>query len=391
MKFRRKILGIGAGMLATGMLIVPALPTMADNTFSYTPITGEAATSDDAFSFDKDFVMNKDACIPAATFSYAIAPGAAVNPTATTAGVIPGPTGATIADVVYSTNEQASANMTIDVSGDTKTATKKATVDMSSCSFSEPGVYRYVITESGTNNGVTNDSQLKRTLDVYVEDSGSGVLQIAGYVFYAGEKTDAPSKTATQATGKSEGYTNTYDSYDLTFGKEVKGNFGSRDQYFEYTVTLDVPEGTVLSVDISDADATPHDSDSTTVTTAANPTTLTAGANGITQKFYIHDGQYITIKEIPANAAYTVSENNEDYTKTDGIVAADNDEGVAHTDAQSGTMTADVKTGFTNTRDTVTPTGVFTPGVTTGIVVMTGAAVGLGTFIAVRKRRASQD
>lgn len=382
-KIKRMILGISAGVMASGLLVTPA---MAD-TFSYTPINGEAATSADAFKFDKDFQMAKDACIPAATFSYSITPGEPVNATATTAGVKPGPAGATIADVVYTTNDQTA---TVTTEGNTKTATKQATVDMSVCSFTEPGVYRYIITESGTNNGVTNDSETKRTLDVYVENGANNTLQIAGYVFYTGEKTDAPSKTATEATGKSEGYTNTYDSYDLTFGKEVKGNFGSLDQYFEYTVTLDVPEGTVLSVDVSGADATPHPSDATTKTTSANPTTLTAGASGINQKFYLHDGQYITIKEIPANAAYSVTEDNEDYAKTNGIVAADNKNSVAHSDAQTGTMTADIKTGYTNTRDTVTPTGVLN-GVGTYLLgggLIVAGAVAIGTFIAVKRKRA---
>ena len=117
-------------------------------------------------------------------------------------------------------------------------------------------------------------------------------------MFYEGTKTDAPSATATEATGKSEGYRNEYVTCDLEFGKEVKGNFGSLDQYFEFTVVLgNMAEGTVLNVDLSDADATPHASDANEVTTADNPTSLTVGADGtVTQKFYIHDGQYIVIK-----------------------------------------------------------------------------------------------
>lgn len=377
----KALCGLSVLMIGSTM----SLPVLADS-FAYTPITGPAASANNAFAFDKDFVMSKDATIPAATFNYAIAPGAEIAPTATTVGVKPGPAGAAIADVVYVT---ADTDATVTESGTEKTATKQAKVDLSACSFSEPGVYRYIITESGTNNGVTNDAKTKRTLDVYIENGADKTLQVAGYAFYEGEKTDAPSKTAETATGKSEGYTNTYDTYDLTFGKEVKGNFGSLDQYFEFTVTIAADEGTVLQVDISDADATPASNTATTKTTAANPTTLTAGANGITQKFYLHDGQYITIKDLPANATYSVTEDREDYQSANGIVAADNDDSVAHTDPQSGSITADVKTGYTNTRNTVTPTGVAgsLTSMLPGILTIGAGALGAGSIVAVRRKK----
>ena len=126
-----------------------------------------------------------------------------------------------------------------------------------------------------------------------------------------------------------------------------------------------------------------------TKTTAANPTTLTAGANGITQKFYLHDGQYITIKDLPANATYSVTEDREDYQSANGIVAADNDDSVAHTDPQSGSITADVKTGYTNTRNTVTPTGVAgsLTSMLPGILTIGAGALGAGSIVAVRRKK----
>lgn len=435
---KKKLLSL---LMCGALLVGSAIPAFAD-TFTYTPINGPSATSGDTFQFEKDFQMDKDANVPAATFTYTVAPGTAVNAGTGTAKVLAGVGTPTIANVVYTANEQASANMTVAVDGDVKTATKVAKVDFSSCSFTEPGIYRYIVTEGGTNQGVTNDPIPTRTLDVYVEnvdaqaaswefggqtyttqhavdeavqnaitDNGTDYeyagqhydsltdavaaaeadvvatpareagLAVTGYVFYEGTKTDAPSTTATTATGKSEGYTNVYDSYDLEFGKEVKGNFGSLDQYFEFTVVLGgMNEGTVLNVDLTDADATPHASDANQVTTAANPTSLTVGADGtVTQKFYIHDGQYIIIKNLPTNATYDITENAHDYTSVTGITAADNDEGVAHADAASGTITdASVKTGYTNTKDVVTPTGIantlttFAPAVVIGLVAIAG-------------------
>lgn len=362
------------------------------DTFSYTPINGPAATSADTFKFNKNLTMDKDQAVPAATFSFSVAPGAAVAAGTGTVAVKAGVGTPTIANVVYTANEQASANMTVATEGNTKTATKVAAVDFSGCSFTEPGIYRYIVTESGINQGVTNDSTTTRTLDVYVVNH-SGNLKVDNYVFYNGTKTDAPSATATSATGKSTGFTNRYAAKNLTFGKEVKGNFGSLDQYFEYTVNIgNMAAGSVLSVDLSDADATPHASDANQVTTAANPTSLTVGTNGsISQKFYIHDGQYITIKGLPAGATYSVTENAHDYTSAAGIAAADNDEKVAHTDATSGTIANDnIKTGYTNTKDAVTPTGIaksLTSFAPAGLIALLALS---GLFMVSRRRKANK-
>ena len=433
--FRTWAASLMAGALTVGML---ATPVMAD-TFSYTPLAGPATVADGAFEFDKDFEMSENATIPEATFNYTVTPGAKIDPAGGNAGVLAGVGTPTIESVVY---EVADSDAVINATGKDvptgkKVATKKTFVDLSGCSFTEPGIYRYIVTESGTNTGVTNDPILTRTLDVYVvneetegteavlytqEDVDAWVaenpdadpsecpfavgdvktpatpastsLAIDGYVFYEGTKTDAPSKTATEATGKSEGYRNTYESYDLTFGKEVKGSFGSLDQYFPFTVTIDAPEGTVLTVDLSDADATPHDSDANVAngtTPAANPTELTAGADGITQVFWIHDGQYITIRDLPYGCDYEVTEDAGDYTATEGIVAADNDEGVAHSDATSGTMTTAVKTGFTNTREVVTPTGIqefiSSYGPAVGIILAVVALFGVFGVVSLKKKR----
>ena len=471
---KRKFISL---MMCMALVLGMAVPTFAD-TFNYTPINGPAAGADDGFEFEKDLVIPADAEVPEATFSYSVAPGTAVDAGTGTAKVLAGVGTPTIEDVEYAAGETASANMTLTTEGENKVATKKAQVDFSACEFTEPGIYRYIVTESGDNQGITNDPILTRTLDVYVENdedatgspavlyiqedvdawiaanpdedpadcpfavgdvktpavpAGRG-LKVTGYVFYEGTKTDAPSTTATEATGKSEGYRNTYETANLEFGKEVKGNFGSLDQYFEFTVVLgNMPEGTVLNVDLTDADATPHASDANEVTTAANPTKLTVGADGtVTQKFYIHDGQYIVIKGLPVDATYAITENAHDYTSAEGIEAADNDEGVAHTDAVSGTIgskegeitgykntqteeeitveeyeelsdegklgyepvrgTADqnVKTGYTNTKDVVTPTGIANALTTFGPAVLIALVAVAGIVVFSRKKRTNE-
>ena len=353
---------------------------------AYTPINGTA----NGFKFNKVLSMDKNANPPAATFSFSVAPGAAIPAGTGTLEVKPGVGSPTIADVTFTANESGTVN------GDTKTVTKQAAVDLSGCSFSEPGVYRYIITEAAsTVAGVTNDATPTRTLDVYVQTNSNGALEIMGYVLYEGTKTDAPSATAQTATGKSEGYVNTFTTYALEFGKEVKGNFGSLDQYFEFTLTLSgVAPGAEFNVDISKADANPVATEATQVTVAANPTKITVGADGtVTQKFYLHDGQYIKVLGLPNGAKYTLTENAHDYTSANGITAADSALQTAHTDAVSNTtgITGDVNTGFTNTKTAVTPTGIANAVLTFMPALILAALAIFGIVFFSRKRKVNNN
>ena len=182
-----------------------------------------------------------------------------------------------------------------------KYAKKTATLDFSACAFTEPGVYRYVITESGTNQGITNDADLTRIVDVYVNDASDDTgkkLTIAGYVLHSNEDDDPDvamgddaGSTGAYVATKSQGFTNSYDTSDLTFRKEVSGNQASRDKYFEFTVKIAaaVP-GTVYQVDLTGADATSGSNASTIAenTGKTNPDSLTIGEDGtVTQKFYL--------------------------------------------------------------------------------------------------------
>lgn len=179
-------------------------------------------------------------------------------------------------------------------SGNEKYAKKTLTLDFSTVQFTEPGVYRYLITETGTNQGITNDTGVTttgqntyRTLDVYVEDyagylaakeaatAGSTTgytavngkeLLITGYVLYDGKHDAAPAETGGNVD-KSTSYTNAYATYDLTFSKTVTGNQGSKDKYFAFTVKIEnAVAGTVYDVsyaDDSNANTTDGDADVT--------------------------------------------------------------------------------------------------------------------------------
>ena len=68
-------------------------------------------------------------------------------------------------------------------------ARTNVTVDFSGVSFSEPGVYHYVIIEAADATGtVTNDATTTHYMDVYVSDE-DGTLGVLGYVLHGEGET----------------------------------------------------------------------------------------------------------------------------------------------------------------------------------------------------------
>lgn len=329
-------------------------------------------TSYNAAELKKILVIKDDANIPKVSFGYTASAGDAVAATTTTHAVLAGVSPAKIKWVEEQTKTVTNANDTFDVDNvgehsagtagasfklnyaaqdvhddnggkitgavDTYTmaagsdnvllnntstavdgnstgvyyAIKTMRLDFTECGFTEPGIYRYVITEDNSaQDGVTYDSTLSRTIDVYVADATytpytSGTagetqnkLRIAGYVMYKGTVTDAPAKPGTASAGtaskledgldntakgdngasygtpngyevsgttKSEGFKNTYVTHELTFSKEVTGNQASKDKFFKFKLEIkNATIGNVFDVDITNAEGSvPADVNSAT-------------------------------------------------------------------------------------------------------------------------------
>jgi len=364
----------GAAMMAAALVLSMGMPVMAAGS-SYNGMTGENTTT----TFDKYLVMDAQAEVPNATFTYAVTAGTAKTYEVEgkkfeiLAGVdagrvtMAGVGSETANTITYAPNDatlQDENDLVKDYDNATqKYAKKTATLDFSACVFKEPGVYRYVITESGTNQGITNDEELTRIVDVYVNDASDAdgkKLTIAGYVLHSNEDDismgDGNGTSGTDPTGKSQGFTNTYDTSDLTIRKEVSGNQASHDKYFEFTVAITgAKAGIVYKVDLTGADTTSSTNSATIEANAnkTNPTTLTVGADGtVTGKFYLQHGQEIKIQGLAKGTAYNVTENAEDYKSTAAGVTN-------YTDGVNGTIAStDLKTSYLNTRAGVIPTGV---------------------------------
>ena len=292
-----------------------------------------------------------------------------------------------------------------------KYAKSTVAMDFTGVTFPEPGIYRYVITETADTNiaatGITNDTDTDRILDVYVVDDGNGTLTVSDCVLHTNATTVPANSTNGSAGGtladKTDGFTNEVSgTKDLVFKKEVSGNQASKDKYFKFTVTIgNLVAGNTYTVSIADdndsnttdgsADASPVATAATdaTYTNMTNPTVLSVatGATSITQDFYLQHGQSIAIRGLPQNATYSVTETPEDYKSTPATVTGHTDQ--TATDSTNTTIGAVagtnkvVKTSYTNTRNGTIPTGIIST-IWGGILIL---AIGIAGFIIAMKAK----
>lgn len=420
-------MGMTALMVATAFAGVGTPVLAAAGTNYGTTIEGTKTTT-----FDKFLVMDKQANVPNATFTYTVTAGnakaysvadkkfqvlAGVDADKITMAGVGGTAEAAAAanTIVFRQGDGSDTHDTTkdeyvkDLVAGKKYAMKTGTLDFSKVQFTEPGVYRYIITEDGTNQGITNDADLTRVLDVYVNDASADVdgtftkkLTIAGYVLHS-NVDDEPDVSAGENFGstgaytdkKSQGFTNSYDTSDLTLRKQVTGNQASRDKYFEFTLNIAAAQpNTKYDVVIDDADATSK-ANAATIDANAGQTNVTSittdGAGKATQKFYLQHGQQITIQGLAKDTTYTITENTEDYkstanTKDTPVVDTKADTEAAPVD---GTIVStDLTTGFLNTRDGVIPTGVIMAVAPFAVVTILGGA---GVVTMVMKKNKKED
>lgn len=404
------------------LVISMAVPTVAATT--YTPVSGTSTT------FEKYLIMDAGDTVPNATFSFTVAPGAAISADTsdnTVMQVLPGVGTPTIADVTFGPSDTTSTTLgtkidiqrtqedrtgtagtdTVQFDSGEKFAEKTATVSFTGITFDEPGIYRYIITETANAThaaaGIIHDTDADRVLDVYVTDDGTGALVVSGYVLHTDVSEvaigDSMGSDDVEAAGdalddKTDGFTNEIVAKDLKIEKEVTGNQASRDKWFEFTATmtsLNDSDSFVVSIaDDSDANTNDGSADATTGTTSAtraanqnktNPTVVTGAALKAGQKFYLQHGQSVVIRGLPINAGYTVTEDAEDYLSA--AKTGDTNTGTIGTVAGASKMAT---AGFTNTRNGVIPTGV-AMGISGAAILLAVAVV----YFIVRRRNAAYE
>ncbi len=388
-------------MTAILMGITSVVPAMA--------VTANEGVIGGTTTFDKYLVMDEGAHVPAAKFTFTAAPGTAKTYDVDgkkieilTTVATPGNMTAEFADSdeTYPGPEAQEGDQVKDLADGQKYVKKTLTVDFSGITFPEPGVYRYVITEEGEYQGVTNDENAARVLDVYVVNGAATAgdysdkdLKIAGYILHSTEDDITMSEDygsdGSDPEGKSQGFTNVYHTEDLLISKTVKGNQGSADKYFKIHVDIsDAAAGTIYDVDLTDADINVASNNATKEEYAGmtNPAQLTAGEDGtVSADFYLQGGQSVKIIGLAEGTKAVVTETEEDYKPSVAVAgdAAANEKGNG-ADVLIDAETADENSiALTNTRQGVIPTGV----IMSFLPYLLLAVLGLAGILFTRKRK----
>ena len=373
-KILTKISSASAALLAAGMAVTPVCAAG----ITYTPVTGEST------SFTSTINVSATANVPNVTFSYDVAAGAAQAASDGNLAIYAGNDGTTsvglpsIANVTFSAADAKTTDTTV---------VKEATVDFSGVSFKEPGVYRYVVTEQGSAQGITSEEDKIKALDVYVTDN-NGVLEVSGYVMHNDENSAAKKLDATaRLDDKDVDFEHSLATSDLTISKTVTGNQASHDEYFEFTVALSgADEGAKYTVDLSAADAT---TSTNGINTEAhtNPAEIVIGADGsATATFWIQHGQSVVIQGIGNNTKYEITEANRDYEVSEEVTGDEDavKEGAKVTDAA---LTADTEVAYTNSKSGAVPTGLFM-GVGGASVMLIGSGLAI---VAKNKKKKDEE
>ena len=373
-----------ATLVMTGMLAASmSFGAFADNEGA-TGATGTAEQTvqadqtvyEDSVQFKKILTKtDSNAPTPTATITFTAEAGAAVAATANTPEIKAGVGTLTFTSAVFNTN----ADLTQTITGSFG----------NTLPFTEPGIYRYTVTEASDNTAITNDNNASKTLDVYVERNSQNNLEIKYSVLSNG--TVAPTKNGTAAeygTAKTTGFKNTYTTYDLTLEKQVTGSMGELTKEFDFTIALaGGPKSATIHAKKNNTIDVPVDFDKD-------------GKANITGIKLADDGKFV-ITGLPDTTTYTITESlntNDGYTVS-AKVNAENAT-VTATSQENSTITKNVVSGdlsdkvanevieFTNNRNAVTPTGVAMDIAPYALMV---ALAGGAAFTFLRKKESFED
>lgn len=363
----------------------------------------------------KCLVMKKGVTVPGVTFSYTLAPGQAVEGTENTLAVFAGPEGAVFASTHSSTasvsfspsdtvTAEASApdGSTIQfATSDEAYAEKPLTVDLTGVTFTEAGIYRYVVTETQSDiAGIVPDSVNKRYLDVLVQKSAQGNDYVPTAVVLKTNDGVPDTEGQSDTGAKSTGFTNRYNTNSVGFAKSVAGNQASFNQYFKFTVKLTggqtVDDATRVKVS-GVFDAKPAENMATQYD-AAEMAQANDGVEYVTlsqlragKDFFLKDGQLVMLTGIPDGMGYEVTEVPEDYTPS-VQVTGDSECTPADSKVTDSSLSQDTTLSFVNTRNGIIPsTGVSAAFALPAAVMLAGIAGVVLIFVRRMKKKAERE
>lgn len=230
--------------------------------------------------------------------------------------------------------------------------------------FSTPGMYHFAVNEkAGTDPNIAYAGQT-----YYVEvqvswavDAGgnlTGALHMDGIAAYAGSQKGISDKVDVLMFHNKE-----VKNSSLTVTKTVKGNAANKNDVFEFTVKVTGVSGSYPATNVAGK--------------------VTAVNGVITEKVYLKNGEKFVIYNLPAGAAYTVTEADTAYVESFRI---DNGETKSGSEAAGKVGKDDTVTAFTNTKTITPPTGIFM-NVVPYVLLLAVSVLGCVVFFVFRRRK----
>lgn len=283
-------------------------------------------------------LTNEGTLSPAESFHFTIEPKGVTDAAAgVTTATMPVPT---IGSVEYAAGEAGSA-----------AKAKQITIDLPE--YDSVGVYTYTIRETaGTSAGVTYYGE-----DILLRVT---VIEQDGKIRVAAVHTESPEATGDE---KTDSFANTYSAGELSIHKDVEGNLGDKNRYFEFKVTLTGEEGKTYQESYA----------VTGGSNSANPTSVSVKA-GESEEYtvYLRDDETLHIENLPYGVNYTVTE-----TAAEGYdTQVEGDDGEVDSAAENVV--------FTNTKNGIIDTGVVLDNAPYLLTLATAAGAGL--LITLRRR-----
>lgn len=309
----------GAALLAGAAL------TCALSTGAFAAEQGEAPTCV-AVNFCTELKPAEGASsdVPGASFGYTVAPGTGVPASGGNLEILAGVGQPKVQDVVFTAGGEDS---------------KLSNVDFSGVQFAKPGIYRYVITAKPTDNpDITNDSATTRILDVYVVNDGKGGFCISAFEVLKTPST--PDGSGCYPGEKNDTFVNVYKNYELCVEKCIQGNMADLNKKFDFTIELTGRPGA-------------------TFTYEGKTHTLDQNGKASLTGVKLGNQESVKIFGLTSATSYTVTENisaTEGYTTTFAVNGGKVQEGTKAGPVTMGKQNNGVQ--FTNTKDSVTPTGL---------------------------------
>ncbi|MST90183.1 hypothetical protein FYJ79_11515 [Sharpea azabuensis] len=394
-----------AGLMTTAMLFSSAA--------AFAPVHAAdetTQTNPSVLKFNEYLVTSEDLTnAPKVSFDFTLS----VPTTTTNAGTLTIKPGEDLTSVKL--NGKASPTTSVAFNGETLTsnndnkvhktdsqkyASKEVSVDFSDVTWPDPGIYRYIITQSGpaqfSDSFPVENNDKDKAIDVYVIRNDSNQLVVNTIVMHsdetAGYTKDALGNTTviptndTTTDNKIERFQNTYDSKVLGFDKKTYGNQRSENDLFTFRIKVEnLMPGTTYNYKVQP----------TTANTNVTNSTITTGDTETSKEFDIslNDGGSFELYGLNLHAKYTVTETvSKGYTLSMGNwsdaqgidnngIFDGNNNAITDTD-----LTGDARFGLINTKNGNVPTGIIF-----AVAPFAVGAVVLAAFIIVKMRRTAKQ